>query len=130
MTTLFYFFRLAIRNLRRGGQRIVIAWLCILLGTTVLVAMTMMAQSIQGALLIEPAQLVGGDLSLVRQSGEPVLSEHVAQLDALRRSGAISQYTLIAYNTSSIVFHTLTSGELHFIGNGMGIQPGTYPLAG
>lgn len=130
MITLFHFVRLSMLNLRRGGQRVVVALLCIAFGIMVLVSMSMIAKSIEGTLLMEPAQLLGGDLSMGSATENTLLPEHVDQLKALQQSGEISQYTLIAFNNTSIMFHAAGSGEMHFVGNGMGIEPDKYPLAG
>ena len=129
MITLCHFVRLATHNLRRGGQRVLVALLCITFGITALVAMTMIAKSIESTLLVEPAQLIGGDISIGRKAEDDILPEHVDQLNSLQQAGEISRYTLIALN-SSIMFHTPGSGEMHFAGNGMGIEPDKYPLAG
>ena len=130
MISLFYFLRLALRNLLRGGQRVLVALLCITFGIMALVSLTMIAQSIESAILVTPAQLIGGDLSLVPSNGDVLLPGQVAQLEALRQGGKISRYTRIAYNNASIVFHLPGSGEMHFVGIGMGVEPDKYPLAG
>jgi putative ABC transport system permease protein len=130
MITIAHFLRLAVRNLARGGQRVLVAFLCITFSVTALVALTMIAKSIESAVVLTPAQVVGGDLSLVRQSGDPLHPQDILQLDELKRSGAISDYTQIAFNSSSLMFRTAGSGEMRFAGTGMGIEPGKYPLAG
>jgi putative ABC transport system permease protein len=130
MIALYHFLRLAIHNLRRGGQRILVALLCIAFGVMALVAMNMLAKSIQTAVDMPPAQLIGGDISMGRQAEDHIRSEDIAQLESLRQSGQISRYTLIAFNSSSIMFHTAGTGEMHFAGTGMGVEPLKYPLAG
>ena len=129
MMRLFYFTRLAIQNLRRGGQRVLVALLCISFGIAALVSLTMIAHSIESAILLTPAQLIGGDISMVRKDDQPILSKDIDQLDALQQSGEISDYTLIALS-SSIMFHTSDSGEMYFAGGGFGVEPEKYPLAG
>jgi putative ABC transport system permease protein len=130
MITLFHFVRLAVHNLRRGGQRVLVALLCITFGVMSLVAMTMLAKPIESAIQLTPARLLGGDLSIGRSAEDTIRPADVDQLKLLQQAGEISRYTLIAFNNSSIAFHTRGSGELHFAANGMGIQPDNYPLAG
>ena len=130
MITLWQFMRLAVRNLLRGGQRILVALLCILFGIMTLVAMMMLAQSIASAVIITPAETVGGDLSIVRKTENTLRAEDVDQLKALQQSGAISAYTLIAFNNDSLMFHTSSYEEMHFAGTGMGIESDKYPLIG
>jgi putative ABC transport system permease protein len=129
MITLFHFFRLAIHNLRRGGQRVLVALLCITFGIMALVAMNMLAGSIASAVQVTPAELLGGDISMGRKVEDTIRSTDTDQLKALQQSGEISRYTLIAFS-SSIMFRTPASGEIHFIGNGLGVEPDKYPLAG
>jgi putative ABC transport system permease protein len=130
MITVFYLVRLAVRNLRRGGQRVLVALLCITFGIMALVAMNMLAQSIDSAVQLAPAQLLGGDMSLVRKAEDDFRTEDLDQLKMLEQSGEISRYTLIAYNNTSIMFRTPGPGELHFAGTAMGIEADKYPLAG
>ena len=129
MSKYFYLFRLAVQNLRRGGQRIWVAWLCIAFGIMALVAMTMLAESIEKAVVLTPAELLGGDLSIVRTSGDTLQPADAQQLQQLRQAGAVDDYTLMAYNTA-VMFHAPGSGDMHFAGIAMGIQPQNYPLAG
>ncbi len=130
MITITHFMRLAAQSLRRGGQRVLVALLCITFGVMSLVAMSMLAKSIGSAIQLTPAQLLGGDLSTGRMAEDTIRPEDVEQLRALQQSGEISRYTLIAFNNLSITFHTPGSGEMRFPGTGMGIEPDNYPLAG
>jgi putative ABC transport system permease protein len=130
MISFFYLVRLAVRNLRRGGQRVLVALLCITFGIMALVAMNMLAQSIDSAVQLKPAQLLGGDMSLVRKAEDNFRIEDIDQLKTLEQNGEIGRYTLIAYNNTSIMFRTPGSSELHFAGTALGIQADKYPLAG
>jgi putative ABC transport system permease protein len=130
MIALFHFIHMAKNNLLRGGQRVLVSLLCITFAVMTLVTMSMLAQSIKSAVVLTPAQLLGGDLSLARKTEDTLSSQDIDQLNALQQKGEISRYTLIAFNNTSIMFHTPGVGDMHFIPNGMGIQPETYPLAG
>lgn len=130
MIPLFHFIRLAVNNLLRGGQRILVALLCIAFGVMALVGMSMLATSIESAVLLTPAQRLGGDLSIGRNDEDFLRPVDVDQLQALLQAGEISRYTLIAYNGSSLMLHAAGSGEMHFIGTAMGVEPERYPLAG
>jgi putative ABC transport system permease protein len=125
----FHFLRFAIHNLRRGGQRMLVALLCITFGIMALVAMNMLAQSIASAVEMPAAQLVGGDLSFGRKVEDALRPADIEQLASLKEKGVLSQYTLIAYS-HSLTFRTPGSGEMHFVGNGLGVEPEKYPLAG
>lgn len=130
MITLLYFFSMAIRNLLRSGQRALVALLCITFGIMFLFAMTMLAKSIESTIQIEPAQHIGGDICIGREKEDTISPAQAEQLNQLQQDGLISSYTLIAYNNGSIAFHTPGTAELHFVSNGMGIEPEKYPLAG
>ncbi len=129
MMRAFYFARLALHNLLRGGQRVLVALLCITFGVMALVAMTMLSKSIERTLVVAPGEIFGGDLSLGSPSGEYILPEEVEQLDSFKRAGKITNYTLIAYS-SQLMFHLPGSGEMHFIYNAYGVTPDEYPVTG
>jgi len=129
MSRLVFFLRLCVNNLRRGGQLILVAILCIVFGVMSLVAMNILAASIERTLVMDPRQVLGGDLSLGRAQEEYLLDEHIGQLQALQETGQIERFALIAH-TSNLMYHRPGSGEVRFTGSGMGIDPQTYPLAG
>ncbi|RPI21219.1 MAG: FtsX-like permease family protein, partial [Chloroflexota bacterium] len=129
MDTPVFFLRTAWHNLLRGGQRVVVAVLCIAFGVMSLTAMTLVSQSFDRAMVLEPSEQIGADISLERQAEAFILPEHVEALEALRQAGEIDRYTLIAF-TSSLTFRVKGSGEIHFVASGMGIEPDQYPLAG
>ncbi len=129
MISLFHFFRLAVHNLLRGGQRVLVALLCIAFGIMSLVAMTTLAKSIESAVVLTPSQLLGGDISMGRALEDAIRPADIDQLQSLQQSGLIDRYTLIAFS-SSLMFHTPGLGDMHFIGSALGVQPDNYPLAG
>lgn len=128
MTLTGYFLRTALRNLRRGGQRALVALLCVVFGVMSLVAMQLLARSLATGQVDEPSHQVGADLSLNR-GDEILLPEHAAGLQALQASGAIRRFTMVAV-TPGLAFHAPASGETHFASFGLGIDPQAYPLAG
>lgn len=129
MSRLSFYLRTALNNLRRGGQRIWVALLCIAFGVMSLEGMTQLSQSIARTMLMEPRHRFGGDLSLGRALEDVILPEHEAELRALQESGEIQDYLLIAQNFN-LVFSFPGSGEVHFEAGGYGIDPQKYPLAG
>ncbi len=129
MITLFYFIRLAIHNLLRGGQRVLVALLCVAFGIMALVSMDMIANTISSAVQLTPAQQIGGDISMGRKSEDFVRPEDIEQINSLVADHRIDKYTQISFK-SSILFHKSGSGEMHFVGNGLGIEPEKYPLLG
>ena len=90
----------------------------------------MIAKSIEKAILVEPAELIGGDLSLQRQSGADTQPADIYQLQDMQARGMITSFTLIAYNNSSIAYRANNTGSLSFAGTALGIESGKYPLAG
>ncbi len=129
MITVIHFFRLALHNLLHGGQRVLVALLCIIFGIMSLVAMTMLAKSIESAVVLTPSQLLGGDISMGRAAEDTIRPDDETQLQSLQQDGLIDDYTLIAFG-SSLMIHTPGSGEMHFVGNALGVEPDQYPLAG
>ncbi|PKO11812.1 MAG: hypothetical protein CVU39_27165 [Chloroflexi bacterium HGW-Chloroflexi-10] len=129
MSTTNFFLRTAVNNLRRGGQRMLVAILCIAFGVMTLIAMTLLSQSIERMLVLEPPQMIGGDLTLDREAEDIITLENEDTLRKLQADGKLEQYTLIAY-TNSLSIRLPQSGDLEFPSVGMGVDPQVYPLAG
>jgi putative ABC transport system permease protein len=127
MNSLVYFFRIARNNLFRGGQRVLVALLCIAFGVMSVVSMTLLSQSLDRAMVLKPSEQIGAEVSLNRQVEEYILPEQVTELESLQKSGEISGFTLISQN-NSLVFRRPGSGEVYFSNSGMGIDPKVYPM--
>lgn len=129
MTLLIYSLRTALRHMRRGGQRVIVAILCIAFGVMSVVSMTLLSDAIESMMVVTPQELIGADVSMNREVENSIFPDALAGLQALRQQGQIEQMTLIAF-TSSLVYRTPDSGELHFPNTGMGVDPSNYPLLG
>lgn len=129
MSRLVFFLRIARNQLLHGGQRIGVALLCVAFGVMSLVAMTLLSSALEKMLVETPQDLIGADISMSRTVEDAILPQQVDELEALRRDGLLKTYTLVAY-TSSLAFHLPGSGELHFPGAGIGIDPAAYPPIG
>jgi putative ABC transport system permease protein len=129
MPRLRFFLRTALSNLRRGGQRAFVALLCVTFGVMSLVAMTQISSTLEAMQVDIPHDMIGADISMDRLAEDAILPEHVRVLDDLRQAGLLDEYTLLGY-TSSLVFHLPDSGELHFPGAGLGVDPSAYPPIG
>ncbi|HQC64286.1 MAG TPA: hypothetical protein PK459_04225, partial [Anaerolineaceae bacterium] len=73
-----YFWQIAARNLKHGGQRAVLAILCILFGVMSLVGMNTLANTLRPALLVHGREILGGDFG-VYKSGDVSFSEENRQ---------------------------------------------------
>ncbi len=124
-----FFLKTAFTQLRRGGQRNLVAFLCVAFGVMSLVTMTTMAKSIEKMLVLKPYELIGGDLTLDREGEDSISAAEEAELMELKASGQIIDYTLMDYS-NSISFRKPESGELFFPSIGMGVDTEKYPLAG
>ena len=129
MNKLAFFTRTAWRNLRRGGQRALVALLCIAFGVMSLVAMTLVSLAYQQAVVLEPSHQIGADISLGRREEAYISPAQIKELEALRLAGEIDSYTRVAL-ISSLAIRRSGSGELVFIPNALGIETARYPLAG
>jgi putative ABC transport system permease protein len=129
MSFLFYL-RYALRALRRGGQRTALALLCVAFGAMSLVAMQLLAESIQSAVAGDPRLALGGDAALALPDGGTFTDAQVAALEQLRASGAISRYTLGAQQPQTML-KPPGSGQVYFLtAPPEGVDPATYPLVG
>lgn len=121
--------RIAFNNLRRGGQRIAVAFLCVAFGVMSLVAMTLLSSAIEKMFVIEPHDLIGADISMDRRVEDAILPQDIKTLEEMRQEGVLQKYSLVAY-TSSLTFRLPGSSELYFPNAGIGINPSDYPPIG
>ena len=124
-----FFIRSTLTHLRRGGQRNLVAFLCVAFGVMSLVAMTTLSKSIEKMLVLKPYELIGGDLTLDRVGEDSISVAEETQLQELKSAGKIEDYTMIDY-TTALSFRLPDSSELFFPSVGMGVDPEKYPLAG
>ncbi len=123
------FATMALRNIRNGGQRMIVAVLCILFGVMSLVGMSTVAERLSTSILSDPRLRLGGDMELRPGGADHVTPEHLAEFEALRESGQVTAFMPLAHD-NSVTLRTRDSGELHFIDMGIGIDPQLYPLVG
>ncbi len=125
---LFFYTRYAVRSLLRGGQRTVLAVICIAFGVMSLVAMQSLASLFDNALVSNPRNRIGADLGL--QTDDNNLStERLAQLEQHKQAGDLARYTLIAQSDSTIL-KPANTGHVYALNQVLGIDPATYPLNG
>ena len=124
-----FFLKSAFGHMRRGGQRNLVAFLCVTFGVMSLVAMTTLSKSIEKMLVLKPYELIGGDLTLDRVGEDSISVAEENGLQDLKAAGKIDDYTMIDYSTS-LSFRLPDSSELFFPSVGMGVDPEKYPLAG
>ncbi|HNT24518.1 MAG TPA: FtsX-like permease family protein [Anaerolineales bacterium] len=123
------FFRMALHNLGRDGQRVWVAFLCILFGVMSLTALNLLSVSLERVMLVEPQANLGGDLWAGRFEATNLTQTEWQDLAALQQAGTITQFMLEAEN-SDIVLRQPGSGELQLVSLGIGIDPQVYPFSG
>ncbi|MBN1285057.1 MAG: FtsX-like permease family protein [Anaerolineae bacterium] len=123
-----FYISYALRALRRGGQRTVIAVLCVAFGVMALASMQILAATVADTLFVRSAEILGGDAQIGR-SGGYLTGADIARLDQLRQAGEIESYT--AYSALSwMLLRQVGSGEVHSVTRAVGVDPATYPPVG
>jgi len=92
------FFRMALHNLGRDGQRVWVAFLCILFGVMSLTALNLLSVSLERVMLVEPQANLGGDLWAGRFEATNLTQTEWQDLAALQQAGTITQFMLEAEN--------------------------------
>jgi len=123
-----FYLRYASRALRRGGQRTLLALVCIAFGVMSLIAMQSLGALFIGLIATQPQLMVGGDVVLLPQ-GNTLDADAIAKLDQLRASGILERYTLVA-ETFEVFLRTPGNGHAYIVQRARGIDPRTYPLVG
>ena len=126
MKALFYL-TYALRSLKRGGQRTVLAIVCIAFGVMSLVAMQLVADNFTTAVMTDPRAEIGGDFAL--RGPDPVLSAaQMGNIAELQAKGIIGRYTPMA--DAGIQMMSMANGGMYLLDHAIGVEPTTYPLVG
>lgn len=93
--------RYAVRSLRRGGRRTVLAMFCVAVGVMAIVALRLAGDMIDASLTGDVRQVNGGDVS-VQSTALPLDRSQLGVLDDLRHRGLISRYAALALEQATI----------------------------
>jgi len=118
----------AIRSLVRGGQRTVLAILCIAFGVMALVSMQLLSAIVADTMMMPPELELGGDIEIAGNA--PLGTDELARLETLKQQGVVRDYTLIAKNREMTMLRREGSGRVQFLTRAMGVDASTYPLVG
>ena len=120
--------RYAARNLRRGGQRTLLATACVGFGAMSIVALQLLSSMIAASIALDPRAVLGGDAALSR--GDHLLTgQDVERLEGMRREGRIASYTLVTAGGGALVKRG-AGGRTFLLGRALGVDPETFPRVG
>jgi putative ABC transport system permease protein len=128
MSDVAFLIRYALRSLLRGGQRSLLAITCIAFGVLSLVALQLLAHTVNRSTAVPPRLAMGGDLRIARSDGSLTEADRTL-LDSLTRSGDLDAVTYLARGETGLLRST-RSGLVQFVGRSIAVDPATYPLAG
>jgi putative ABC transport system permease protein len=120
--------RYAARNLLRGGQRTLLATVCIAFGVMSLVGLQLLSSMIAASLALDPRSVLGGDASLSRETGV-FGSPDIKALEAMRAQGKLAVFTLTTQDGGALLKHG-GAGRSYLLGRSLGVDPETFPLVG
>ncbi len=131
MNRLSFYFRYALRSLRRDGTRTFLAGLSVAFGVLSLVAMQLLANTLLYGAMFDQHLQYGGDVQIIGQNGQsqPMTPSDLDQIKAWQEQGVIAAYTPIAESSASYL-RTPDSGRVTFLSRVFGFDPATYPLLG
>lgn len=118
----------AVRGLARGGQRSLLAAVCVAFGVASLVSLQQLSAVIGASIGVDARATVGGDASLAPARGafDPATD---AAFHRLTDSGAIAASTCLAERPLAIATRQ-GGGRVAFLHRFVGVDPATYPLVG
>lgn len=126
--SLHHLLRYAQRNLRQGGQRLLIAILSIAFGVMSLVGMSTLADVLNATMMADARYNVGGDM-MVWPKDSFLTAEQIAIFDQWQQDGIIAEYTISTSN-HNLFYHNPVTGKAQFPMLARGIDPASYPLVG
>ena len=118
------YFHYTSRSLLRGGQRTILAVFCVAVGVMAIVALQLVGFMLQNSLATSARDMNGGDIAVTAQS-IPLKQSDLAFFDALKSSGAITNYTAVI--AASGFLSTSAPSSQAF--NVNAVDPSSYPLA-
>src|SRR5579859_6647511 len=125
-----FYLRYALRALQRGGQRTLLALLCLAFGVMSLVAMQLLAGMVTAGLLSDPRAILGGDARIRTGEDQSFSAAQIGQLDQLRATGQVQTYTLVAEHYTPMLKPANGSGVHFLLSPTRAVDPATYPLIG
>lgn len=123
-----FVFRHALRSLVRGGQRSLLAIICVATGVASLVSLQLLALMIGSSIGVDTRAVIGGDASLSPRSGRFDAAAHAA-LDRLIADGEVRSVSFVAERPPAVLTRP-GGGRVHFLNRLVGVDPQTYPLVG
>lgn len=121
-------FRYAARNLLRGGQRTLLATVCVAFGVMSLVSLQLLSSMIGASIALDSRFVLGGDASLSRE-GRAFGARDIEALETLRAQGKLAAYTLTTQGGGALIKRR-GAGRSYVLGRSLGVDPGTFPLVG
>ena len=121
-------FRYAARNLLRGGQRTLLATVCVTFGVMSLVGLQLLASMIAASITLDARFVLGGDASLSRE-GRAFGSSDIQALEAMRAQGKLAAFTLTTHDGGALLKRGGT-GSSYLLGRALGVDPENFPLVG
>ena len=118
----------AARSLRRGGQRSLLAIVCVAFGVLALVAMQLLAHVVGQATNVEPRLQLGGDLLIRAESGS-LTGDDDTLLTSFVRDGVLSAVTMFEAGDMGML-RSSGSGRVQYVGRALAADPATFPLVG
>lgn len=120
-------FRYAARNLLRGGQRTLLATVCVAFGVMSLVGLQLLASMIAASITLDARFVLGGDALLSRE-GRAFEASDIQALEAMRAHGKLAAYSLTTHDGGALLKRG--GGRSYLLGRALGVDPATFPLVG
>ncbi len=121
-------FRYAARNLLRGGQRTLLAAVCVTFGVMSLVGLQLLSSMIAASITLDARFVLGGDASLSRE-GRAFRATDLEALEAMRAQGKIAAVTLTTHDGGALLKRG-GAGRSYLLDRALGVDPETFPLVG
>src|SRR5947199_3716823 len=117
------YFNYTSRSLLRGGQRTILAILCVAVGVMAIVSLQLVGQMINNAFTSNIRDANGGDIAVSSQSA-PFKQSDLSFFDNLKSNGTITNYTPIINTEGSIGLAASATQSFTL----EAVDPGSFPV--
>jgi len=125
-----FYWTYAVRSLRRGGQRTVLAVSCIAVGVMAIVALQLASLMVSNNLIGNVRAANGGDVS-IHQDVIPLVASDLRYFDGLKRQSLVTGLSAFTRDRGTVTGTRAAAGSGHSYPSVIGVvDPRSYPLVG
>jgi putative ABC transport system permease protein len=124
-----FYFRYALRSLRRDSTRTLLAMICVAFGVLSVVSMQLLANTLLDGSMFNLRLAYTGDAQVYSEADSNLREDEIRQIEQWQADDVVQDYTFVSHS-SSFFLKTNESGRVTLLQSALGIDPHRFPLVG